>query len=286
MQLDTEITKADDSAARRRPTRQYRAPREHGAFLAVPPLPSAGELIATNRQRRQSYNSPIGDQTVAELACQARAELLEAAVAHTSAYRDVETISPAQPIVMSGHQPKLFHPGVWVKNFALDRIARDNGATAIQLLVDNDVVGAVEVQVPLQRPAGRAGEGGQVSNEPSAALQNLALDDPQAPVPYEERQIINPAHFDQAGSQVAAAIAPLVSDPTVAQLWPRAVTARQRRSNNMGRRILERCSPKHDISSNAAGDWTHSKCRSRAFVRPTPSACLLGISARVSTHFK
>ena len=40
---------------------------------------------------------------------------------------------------MSGHQPQLFHPGVWIKNFALDSISRIAGGVGINLVVDNDL---------------------------------------------------------------------------------------------------------------------------------------------------
>ena len=40
--------------------------------------------------------------------------------------------------MLAGHQPELFHPGVWVKNFALNGLARRHGLTPINLVVDND----------------------------------------------------------------------------------------------------------------------------------------------------
>ena len=43
-------------------------------------------------------------------------------------------------IFLAGHQPELFHPGVWLKNFALGTLARQHGATAINLLIDSDTV--------------------------------------------------------------------------------------------------------------------------------------------------
>ena len=44
----------------------------------------------------------------------------------------------ADSLLLAGHQPELFHPGVWVKNFALNGLARRHGATPLNLVVDND----------------------------------------------------------------------------------------------------------------------------------------------------
>jgi len=60
---------------------------------------------------------------------QARADLLAAARRWTAAYRQVDLASddPEGLIFLAGHQPELFHPGVWFKNFALGAIARQQG---------------------------------------------------------------------------------------------------------------------------------------------------------------
>ena len=57
-------------------------------------------------------------------------------------------VSPAAALIVTGHQPELFHPGVWVKNFALQGLARADGATALNLVVDYDTVKATVLRVP------------------------------------------------------------------------------------------------------------------------------------------
>jgi len=49
---------------------------------------------------------------------------------------------------MAGHQPELFHPGVWVKHFALAGLARAHQADVINLIVDNDAVKSASLRVP------------------------------------------------------------------------------------------------------------------------------------------
>ena len=57
-----------------------------------------------------------------------------------------------RPIVMGGHQPDLFHPGVWLKNFVLYAYAQTVGGTAINLVVDTDRCTRWSVGVPVGSP--------------------------------------------------------------------------------------------------------------------------------------
>ncbi len=49
---------------------------------------------------------------------------------------------------MTGHQPELFHPGVWVKNFATAALAKAHGGLGLNLIVDNDIPKSSWVRVP------------------------------------------------------------------------------------------------------------------------------------------
>ena len=43
-----------------------------------------------------------------------------------------------RPIIATGHQTELYHPGVWVKNVAIDQLAKEMGGEAYQFGVDTD----------------------------------------------------------------------------------------------------------------------------------------------------
>src|SRR4029077_19483254 len=58
--------------------------------------------------------------------------------------------SSAPPLVVMGHQPVFFHPGVWIKFFLLTRLHERLGATGLHLVVDNDASGPITVEVPEQ----------------------------------------------------------------------------------------------------------------------------------------
>ena len=55
-------------------------------------------------------------------------------------------------LVVTGHQPELYHPGVWIKDFLLQRLSDETGATAIDLVVDSDGFESLDIHSPCLRP--------------------------------------------------------------------------------------------------------------------------------------
>jgi hypothetical protein len=53
-----------------------------------------------------------------------------------------------QPLVGTGHQSELYHPGVWVKNIAIDVAARKLGGVAMHFSVDTDSPKHLELRWP------------------------------------------------------------------------------------------------------------------------------------------
>ena len=154
--------------------RRLRAPQENGTALIDPPLSQVAALVAGNRaaavNRDQQLGVPQGFCRDARHAAQGRLASDEHARADDNA--DL-------PIIMSGHQPSLFHPGVWFKNFLLSSVARHVRGTAINLIVDTDLVGALSIRVPSVGPGG-------------AATAEIPFDGPAPDVPWEMRWLIDP----------------------------------------------------------------------------------------------
>lgn len=50
---------------------------------------------------------------------------------------------------VTGHQPELFHPGVWAKNFTVNGLARRFNAIPLNLIVDNDTMKSAHVLAPV-----------------------------------------------------------------------------------------------------------------------------------------
>jgi len=235
--------------------RPLRAPREDRAALVEPPWSEVAATLESNQRLRGSCTVDFRGVSLSALARQARRELLAEAVRYTAAYLDLPpedraaqppsashvaqppsavlpsavppsrgrlgpTDSPEPLVFLAGHQPQLFHPGVWFKNFALDHLAKRHGAVAVNLVIDSDTMKSHTVRVP----------GGTAAQPQSAAIP---LDEPGPVVPFEERQIVDRPLFSAFGRRAADHIAGLVPDPLLRDYWPRAV-ARLEHTGNLG----------------------------------------------------
>ncbi len=133
--------------------RSLRIPHRHGEALVVPPLDEWRSVIEGTQRAAAGWSVPIAGVPLTERRRQARAEALAAATSACQRlgipYREPPGVPGA--IVMTGHQPQLFHPGVWAKHFAADRYAKASGAVAIDLVVDSDRVGRLVLRTPCRR---------------------------------------------------------------------------------------------------------------------------------------
>jgi len=199
------------------------APERSGARLIEPPVqPSAAApansietLVDNNRLLRAAFDTRIGDLKLWELVAATRREVLTVAAEYTQSYRDADRPSDiadwiARPIIMGGHQPELFHPGVWLKNSALDAYARAVSGTAINLVVDTDRCIRTSVGVPVGTPR-------------EACLEPVPFDAEAPEMAWEERAIVDRDLFAAFGPQASALIAPLEPNPILRRWWPLAV---------------------------------------------------------------
>ncbi len=206
---------------------RYRAPQENGRVLMEPPLAEAGRVVAENLRRRAGASYDFQGRGLPRLIADARAELLSLARRWTAAYRpELAASGDAEGLIfLAGHQPELFHPGVWLKNFALGALARRHQATAINLVIDSDTTKGLSLRVP----------GGSPSRP---RVELIALDRPEPRVPYEERRVIDRRQFEDFGGRVAAQMAPLLGDPLVLSYWP-LVRERLAQTDHLGACIAQ-----------------------------------------------
>jgi hypothetical protein len=190
-----------------------RAPTRDGAIVAVPPLEQAANLTDANRRRLDQSSATLLGQPLTELRRFARREVLALAgrLNATPLPNSQETPPPnplpeaergrknrrtaagyleekgrEAPLLVAGHQPDLFHPGVWLKNFALAGLARRQGGVALNLVVDNDTLKVPALRVPVP-PSARTGRPHALS---------VPYDRWVAEVPFEERRVEDHGLFD------------------------------------------------------------------------------------------
>ena len=204
--------------------RRLRAPHEHGATLIDPPLNRCAETLAENRRLLSGLKIDVAGRSLRELSAQARTDLVSLAFEHTRRYSNLGAAPPnvaSAPLLVAGHQPQLFHPGVWFKNFVLSSLGRAHSAIAVNVLVDNDTQRGAALRVPT----------GDVAHP---RTESVAFDRAADEMPYEERALLDAATFESFGRRAASTIRPLVAQPLVETWWPRAVSAISE-TRNLGR---------------------------------------------------
>lgn len=185
---------------------RLRAPSENGGKLFVPAWDELPQLARENRSALDACQTPILDQPLATLAQTARREFLHiAGESGLALERALE-----RPIVLTGHQPELFHPGVWLKNSVSARLARRVEGLAANLTIDSDLCRSATVPVL----AGSLGE---------PRVERVPFDALAAERPYEERTIVDRDAWNSFGQRAERLIAPLVPEPLLATHWPQVV---------------------------------------------------------------
>ena len=121
-------------------------------------------------------------------------------------------------LIMAGHQPELFHPGVWIKNFAINGLARKHGLTPINLIVDNDTAKTISLQMPA--PAS--------DENPLPHVQTVPFDEWAGDVPYEERTVRNEELFAGFPQRVDALLGNWNYTPMLGEFWAEVKQQAQR----------------------------------------------------------
>lgn len=206
---------ARDSLVRR----EWRAPREHGAAVIAPAWADLPGAVADNTTAITRWSGGLAGLSWAEWRNWCRQSCLAAARDYTSNQLGVAVPETgAGPLIVGGHQPALFHPGVWAKNMAIHRLAQRVQGTSVHLIVDNDASGQATISIPAGSPA-------------RPRLQPLAFDAPRAAQPWESAVIQVPALFTTFADRVTEALAPWGITPVVQTAWPAAVAQLRRQSH-------------------------------------------------------
>src|SRR5262249_23682135 len=142
-----------------------------------------------NRQRLNAHaeQHAILGRSLADLRRHARQNALGAALDYLGERPASAGWSSQSPdtLLVAGHQPELFHPGVWVKNFALAGLARNPHGAAPNLVVDDDILKPTPLRVPA-----------------APHVRRLLFDRWTGSTPYEERTIAARGLFASSAERV------------------------------------------------------------------------------------
>jgi hypothetical protein len=182
----------------------------------MPPWSDAPAVAAANVARLEALPGDVLGQAWPQLRAAARQACLAAAAAYRSELGfEVPGVDAAGPVIVGGHQPELFHPGVWAKNFAVHALARKSDGVGLHLIVDNDTCQRSAIRVP-------------IGDRHEPRRDWLQFDAPQQAQPWEELRITDPALFASFADRTVEAMRPWHLAPAIADVWPQAVAAMQR----------------------------------------------------------
>jgi hypothetical protein len=216
-----------------------RAPRGDEAFVAQPPLREARQIAHRNREHLLTARADVQGRELTALRQWARREILRAAREYmaglsagaiSGASRDGKKTLAAPPppgcdgetgdpatttFYVGGHQPTLFHPGVWVKNFVIGRLAQNDGAVGLNLVVDTDTLSGTAVRVPAGPRA-------------TPGIATVPFDSPHPRQPWEEARILDRTLFVSFADRVMATMGDGTRGeggftPLISEFWPAAV---------------------------------------------------------------
>ncbi len=209
------------------------ASRGDEKYVAVPPLADAVELAHRNRERLATSCIDVQGRELSTIRRWARREVLREARQYTDGllseaplerHAEFDKSRPEnQPpgssalydaaetaLYVGGHQPTLFHPGVWVKNFVVGGLAQHDRAIGLNLVVDTDTLSGTTVRVPTgMRDAPR--------------MATIAFDEPRPRQPWEEAKIANRDLFGSFAERTTAAMANCGFSALLPDFWPAAV---------------------------------------------------------------
>jgi hypothetical protein len=232
---------------------RLRAPQDDGQILVDPPLLAVESLIERNRSRLNSKSKvfvrELGDfrkQTISEITAAARAEHLangEPIPSHV-----------ADSLFLVGHQPELYHPGVWLKNFALGSLATRHGATGLNVIVDSDTVRHTAISVPVWD-----------ADPANVHRINVAFDSLGSTVPHEERTIHDEELFAELPNVVKSHTSNWPQQSMLGEFWSEVMRQRKRtpilgEAIAAARRAMERRWGTHNLEVRLS-----TICRTAAF---------------------
>lgn len=212
--------------------RRYRAPVDNRQIFCDPPWQDLPKQVEESRAQLESRAPEIGGKSYDWLRRQARAELVAAAEKYTCGYLNYSGKSDDQlPLILTGHQPGLHHPGVWLKNFAAAQLVEQVGGIAISVIIDSDLCRSPSVRVPT----------GSVEDPQTI---RIAFDRAGEQVPFEERAILDRETWQSFGQRATSTIASLVANPLIDGWWPTVVQSTD--VTNLGEAIA---SARHRLES-------------------------------------
>lgn len=128
---------------------EFDIPQHSGEVFCHPPAAEFEAVARENAERLAASALSIDGTPLREVRHQARSRTLQRAAAYTVAMGIDVPLPPASALLLvTGHQPFLFHPGIWIKHLLAHRLAGSRHA-ALSIPVDSDTFEEIAADVPV-----------------------------------------------------------------------------------------------------------------------------------------
>lgn len=193
----------------------YEVPKRNRDVFLYPALDRIPELLLENRHIIQGYKFEINGIPFQVLRDRTRMEVLRQAVCYTNGIKsllrkdksglclyvrnstqkkvsrlvtqdklcineltlDYEAVKNI-PIVQTGHEPIMYHPGIWIKNHLTQYLVKKLGGIGVNMIVDNDACNMGFMYVPiLSEKSASVGKVALVRNKDHVAYEEIVFDD-------------------------------------------------------------------------------------------------------------
>jgi len=152
-----------------------KAPFQQGGVLLWPGELAIGNSLQANRLSLEECKTEILGTPLSEWRMLAIQEVTQLARSFMRLETDAGSLPTGNGLIVGGHQPELFHPGVWIKNFVMNYLGRKLGLLPLNLVVDNDVPKSATLGIP--KPA---------QYDALHSLVKLPFDHHTSEAPYED----------------------------------------------------------------------------------------------------
>ncbi len=172
-------------------------------------------MSAAQEAERMAHSSPRTLQTAVQLLPDPGSWISELTIpTEQSALnaRSAMQLPTDRPIVASGHQPILFHPGIVSKLIVLDHVSRATGSASVWIVPDQDAVDPSLVRTPietdgfLEEGSVRLGED-LIGSSPACSQQAIEISDEHLPEQLKEiaSWLMGYEHEESIAKQFASA---------------------------------------------------------------------------------
>ena len=205
----------------------FKVPENNKEVFVEPSIECIPDIVLANRQKIRNYEFEINDTPFQTLRNKTREELLRKSVYYTNGIKSLfQNSQPAQyhytrnitrndtlwqttqnrlhineraldyesikniPIIQTGHEPILYHPGIWIKNHLVKYLAKKLGGVGINMIVDNDACNMAFIYVPiLTEVLSSVQKVMLLKNMNNTAYEEIAFDDIETILKFKEAVI-------------------------------------------------------------------------------------------------